>query len=230
MGEGMPNEAEMMPYLDACSIACGYHAGDENIIKNTVLLAKNYGVSIGAHPSFPDRENFGRTPMQLPKEELVKMIVDQVRLLIKVCCENDVEPDHIKPHGALYNMAIKDVETASAVVEAFSQLPKGLALYAPEKSAMALLAQENNILVCREAFADRNYNEDGSLVNRNLPNAVLTDPEVVWKHVLGLVKHQQITSISGKYMALQADVLCVHGDNPNAVAILQNLRRNLTLL
>lgn len=223
MGEGFNNEAELMPYIDSCSIACGYHAGDMATMRETMALAIENKVRIGAHPSFPDRENFGRKNMDINLPDLITAITDQVNTLNFICEEYQIALDHIKPHGALYSMAVKDEGTAEAIIEAIKALQLDLFLYTPFHGTLARLAKENNIGVIKEAFADRNYADDLNLVPRQELKAVIYDPLKVWEHVKLMIEQNLVKTVSGKEIPIQADVFCIHGDNPNALAIVRYL-------
>ncbi|CAN5391168.1 5-oxoprolinase subunit PxpA [soil metagenome] len=229
LGEGLKNEAELVPYLHSCSIACGYHAGDMDTMRHTVALAIEKGVEIGAHPSFPDRKNFGRKKMDLSLPDLIAAITDQVNTLNFICEEFQVTLRHIKPHGALYNLAIIDEATAEAIIEAINALQLDLILYTPYQGKLAKLAKENNIKILYEAFADRKYMDDLTLVDREHPGAVIYDPHKVWEHVKLMLEQTLVKTLSGRKIPILPDIYCIHGDNPNALAILQHLHEKLTL-
>ncbi len=223
MGEGLNNESLLMPYIHSCSIACGYHAGDIMTMRETVSLAKKYDVIIGAHPSYPDREGFGRRDINLSTSELINIIKDQIIELKSICNELLMPLTFLKPHGALYNKAVKDKETALAIVQAILETDKNLWIYTPYKSLLAQTAIKHTIKLKYEVFGDRNYSDDLSLLSRELTEAVIYDPEKVIDHVSYMVPNQCIKSISGKLIPVKADVLCIHGDNPNALNIVREL-------
>ncbi|RZN82875.1 MAG: 5-oxoprolinase subunit PxpA [Winogradskyella sp.] len=229
VGEGIGNEANMMPYLSSCNIACGGHAGNFETMKSVVKLAKAHQVKIGAHPSFPDKENFGRINMKLSLEELFDSLKSQVEDLTTVLKSENVEIHHIKPHGALYNLATKDSETAKVILKVIKSFSSSVKLYAPYKSVIAELAKHENIEVVFEGFADRNYNQDLSLVSRQNKDALITEKEAVLKHVFKMISEQKINTITGVEVELFADTICVHGDTENAQNILEYLYHNLEL-
>lgn len=223
MGEGMYNELSLMPYIHSCSVACGYHAGDVKTMTDTIVLAKKYYKIVGAHPSFPDREGFGRRDMNLPDSELVEVVKNQIILIKEICDSSDVPLSYVKPHGALYNKAVKDKETASAIIKAILDIDKNLFVYTPFKSYLAEIAIQNKIRVKYEVFGDRNYLDDLRLQSRQHPDAVIEDPALVIEHVTYLLEKGCIKSITGKLIPIKADVLCIHGDNKNALEIVKQL-------
>lgn len=226
LGEGVGNEAQLMPLLSSCNIACGAHAGNENIMRETAKLAIENKTRIGAHPSFPDRENFGRTEMSMEKRELAKIVKQQIERLVTILKDYDGTLHHIKPHGALYNMASVNREIASAILDGM-EAHKEAFLYAPCQSMLASLAEERSFCVKFEAFADRNYNDDLTLVSRTLPNATLHSPDEIFEHVFRMIRDQQVKTVTGNLKSIKADTICVHGDNPNAVEIVSFLSRKL---
>ena len=227
VGEGLNNELDLMPYLSSCNIACGGHAGDTKTMANVVRLAKMYNVKIGAHPSFPDTENFGRHIMDMPAADLYASIKQQIRVLQKVLYDENAQLHHIKPHGALYNLAAKDEKTAKVIIEVIKSIALPISLYAPYQSVMARLAKDENIKVTYEAFADRNYNDDLSLVSRKENNAILNDKDDVLSHLLRMIKHQNVRTISRVEVHIKASTFCVHGDTKNALEILKYLTQEL---
>ncbi|MEO1032844.1 MAG: 5-oxoprolinase subunit PxpA [Bacteroidota bacterium] len=227
VGEGLNNEPDLMPYLSSCSIACGGHAGNLQTMTDAVRLAKTHNVKIGAHPSFPDKANFGRTLMTMSAADLYTTLKQQVRALQKVLYDENTQLHHIKPHGALYNLAAKDEKTAKVIIEVVKSIALPLQLYAPYQSVMAKCAQSENIRVTYEGFADRNYNEDLSLVYRTNDKAILNDKHDVLSHVLRMVKHESVTAVTGVKVPIKAATFCVHGDTKNAHEILKFLRQEL---
>ncbi|WP_370476598.1 5-oxoprolinase subunit PxpA [Tamlana flava] len=223
MGEGLGNEAQLMPYISSCNIACGGHAGDYDTMKAVVKLAKQNQVKIGAHPSFPDRENFGRKIMDMPCVELFTSIKNQIKNLIVVLDEEHLQLHHVKPHGALYNLVSVDERTAKVIVEVMKALMLPAELYVPYNSVMARLAIEHNIPVFYEAFADRNYNDNLTLVARTEKNALIEDEDAMFEHVYNAVVTQKIKTVSGELVSLRANTFCIHGDNPNAVQLVRSL-------
>lgn len=227
VGEGVGNEAEIMPFLSSCSIACGSHAGNWQTMTMVAQLAKLHDVKIGAHPSFPDRVNFGRKVVKFSPDDLFSTLKHQVEALNEVLQAENLTLNHIKPHGALYNLAAKDLKTAQVIVEVIESMDMPMQLYAPYKSVLANLALQRNVDVKFEAFADRNYNDDLSLVSRTEYNAILHQKEAVLSHVLNMVMHQKIVSINGVEVPIKTQTICVHGDTGNALEILRYLNLNL---
>ena len=223
LGEGMSNDEKIMPYISSCNIACGVHSGNRNTMKSTVLLAKKYGVKIGAHPSFPDRENFGRKEMFLPKSTLKSQIINQIAALNEIAKKEGVKLHHVKPHGALYNMAAKFNDVAMAVIEAVQFFDEKLILYVPYDSLVARKAREFKVPYFYEAFADRSYNDDLSLVSRDEPDALIENPIRITETVQQVLENNTITSINGRKIKIKADTVCVHGDNPNVIEIVEIL-------
>ena len=227
LGEGAGNDALIMPYISSCNIACGGHAGDDATMKETIRLAMENKVKIGAHPSFPDRENFGRLEMNLPNNELTTIIIEQIIRLKILVEESGGKLHHVKPHGALYNMAAVNDSTAEAILDAMVAFDEPYMLYVPYRSVIAAKALERNIPIQYEVFADRNYNDDLTLVSRKLENAVLMDPDQIWEHVISMIREQKVKTISGKMKSIEPGTLCVHGDNPHAVEIVSLLNQRL---
>ena len=227
LGEGVGNESQIMPYISSCNIACGGHAGDVETMRTVVKLAKQYDVKIGAHPSFPDIENFGRVPMEISSAALYKSIKTQIRNLLIILKEEHVRLYHIKPHGALYNLAAIDEKIASIIIEAIKSIALPIKLYVPYKSVIADLAIQNNISIKYEAFADRNYCEDLTLVSRSHDNALIKDSSELCKHVYKMITTQKVKTISGIEIPIKADTFCIHGDNIDAVSLVKNLRLKL---
>lgn len=226
LGEGAGNDSQLMPYLSSCNIACGVHAGAEETIKQTIGQALKNNVKIGAHPSFPDRKNFGRIPMEMPEEELRKSIVDQVQRVKDHVEKVGGRLHHVKPHGALYNLAAVREDIAQIILNTLYEFDS-LILYAPFGSVISNLAKKEGIVVHDEVFADRNYNDDLTLVSRTDSKAILYDPAAIVTHVIRMVKDHSVKTISGKLIPIKADTVCIHGDNPHAVEILTFLHSKL---
>lgn len=227
VGEGIGNEAKLMPYLSSCNIACGGHAGDAVTMTEVVKLAMKNNVKIGAHPSFPDKTNFGRVDIRISEADLYSSLKQQISALQSVLRSENAQLHHIKPHGALYNLAAKDEKTAMVIIKVLKSIAMPIKLYAPYKSKIAELASKENVQVTFEAFSDRNYNEDLALVTRKNHNALLIEKDDVLQHVLHMVKHQKVKAISGVEVAIKASTFCVHGDTKNAIEILKYLNREL---
>lgn len=217
MGEGMENEQQLMPYISSANIACGFHAGDEATMRRVTRLCIQYGVSVGAHPSFPDRQNFGRVNMDLPADRLKEIIETQIRVLKQICLEEGTVLRHIKPHGALYNMAAADRDLAGVICSAVRDIDSGLILYGLSGSQMAAEAKAQGLKFYHEVFADRTYRRDGTLTPRSMPGALIINPERAADQALRLAKGTGIMA-EGKEIFPEADTICLHGDGPDAVA------------
>lgn len=228
VGEGIGNEAALMPYISSCNIACGGHAGDIAIMNEVLSLAKQHDVKIGAHPSFPDKANFGRKPMDITFVELFKSLEDQVNALKDIAQQHQLSLHHIKAHGALYNLAASHIKYAQLIIELIHSIDSSLKLYVPYQSTLGNLAVSNGIEGCFEAFADRNYNSDLTLVNRREANALITDKTEIAKRVYTMISQQKVRVISGEEIKIKADTICIHGDNENAVEIAKYLHQHLT--
>ncbi|MCK5637960.1 MAG: 5-oxoprolinase subunit PxpA [Flavobacteriaceae bacterium] len=227
LGEGLGNDAQIMPFISSCNIACGAHAGNLSIMRSTVLLAKKHDVKIGAHPSFSDRENFGRKEMFIPKAILKSKIINQISTLKEIAENEGVTLHHIKPHGALYNMAAKFNDVAMAVIEAVEYFDEDLILYVPYRSLIARRLRERNMLFFYETFADRAYNDDLTLVSRDECDSLIEDTNRISKRVKQLIDLGTINTINGKIVNIKSDTICVHGDNPNVVKIVRVLSKKL---
>jgi UPF0271 protein len=223
MGEGLGNEHLFMPYISACNIACGGHAGDAETIHRVVSLAKKYGVRIGAHPSYPDRENFGRISIEVSKENLLETIQKQISLIENVCKSLDVEIQHIKPHGALYNDISKEPALVNYFLNAIEPYKKRYKLYVPDKSIVEKEALRRPFNLVYEAFADRNYHDDLTLVSRKEKGAVLTNIDQITQHIQRINNQGKVRTISGKEIPIKADTFCVHSDTENAVEIVKQI-------
>ncbi len=227
VGEGINNESQLMPYISSCNIACGGHAGDDDSMKMVVNLAKQYQVKIGAHPSFPDRENFGRQNIKISCAGLYKSIREQINSLMKILRDENAMLHHIKPHGALYNMAATDKSTATVIIEVMKSISLPIKLYVPYNSVIAKLALKENIPIVYEAFADRNYNDDLSLVSRNEKNAIISESEELFNHVFRIIIQRKVKTINGVEVKIIANTFCIHGDNPKAVNLIKDLNERL---
>jgi UPF0271 protein len=212
MGENIGNDEDIMPFITSANIACGFHAGDENSMRETVRLAKRYGVAVGAHPSWKDREGFGRNEMTLPPEDLEVLILEQVRTLAAIAKTEGVELHHVKPHGALYNQAAKDRELANAIARTVKTVSGDLVLVGLAGFGLIEAGIEVGLRVANEGFPDRNYNPDGTLVSRKQPYAIIESPDEIARHAIELV--QNGIDFSGS--CVNVDTLCLHGDHPRA--------------
>jgi UPF0271 protein len=217
-------DEKIIPLISSANIACGFHAGDPLVMKKTVELAKKYNVAAGAHPGFPDLAGFGRREMALSPAEVKTCIQYQIGALDAFCRAAGIPLVHVKPHGALYNMAAKDGELALAVAQAVMEINPRLILFALAGSLMADAARRIGLAVAEEVFADRAYEEDGSLVARSKPGAMITDENEAIERVVGMVKTGKTRAITGKEIAVTADSVCVHGDGEKALLFTQKLR------
>ena len=227
LGEGVGNDELIMPYISSANIACGYHAGDENTMKQTVELCKKYNVAVGAHPSYPDRGNFGRTDMLLHPGEIYEMIVKQINSLEKIASERDVPVHHVKPHGALYNMAARDKMLAPFVSLAILDTNSKYILYGLSGSYLIKEGKNLGVKTASEAFADRTYKDDGMLSPRNKPGALIGETDKAVAQVLQIVKEGTVISVSGKKIPIVAETICIHGDGEHAVEFAKAIHKAL---
>ena len=223
LGEGLSNDAQIMPFITSCNIACGAHAGNKNLMTTTVLLAKKNHVKIGAHPSFIDRANFGRIEMNVSSEILTQQIIKQISLLKEISEENGVELHHVKPHGALYNMAARNKEVALSVIDAVKYFDKELIVYVPYGSLIVDELRHKNMPFYYESFADREYLDDLTLMSRKDDRATIKNPQRVLERAKQLINLGTIKTFRGNNIKIKSDTICIHGDNPNAVAIVKSL-------
>ena len=221
------NDPKLLNIVNSANIACGYHAGDEQTMDMVIQISKKNGVSLGAHPSFDDPENFGRKRMNLTSLEIKKLIFDQYEILQKIAQKYNENVTHIKPHGALNNMACEDLELATTLAVAIKELNKDIIYLVPTGSQMEVAAKKNSLRIACEIFADRNYEDNGNLISRTKPNALITDPELARKHVLNMVKNQAINCLSGKQIPCEIDSVCIHGDNESSLATAKSIKNNL---
>ena len=221
------NDPDLLNIVNSANIACGYHAGDEETMNMVIKISKSNGVSIGAHPSFNDPQNFGRKRIKLTSSEVNKLIIDQYEILQKVAQKYNEKVTHIKPHGALNNMACEDFELANTIAKAINNIDKNIIFLVPTGSQMEIAAKKLNMKIACEIFADRNYEDDGNLVSRSKDHALITDPEVAKKHVLSMVKNQALDCYSGKQIPCEIDSVCIHGDNQSSLATAKSIRENL---
>ena len=221
------NDPDLLEIVNSANIACGYHAGDEETMKQVIQISKKNGVSIGAHPSFNDPENFGRERINLSSSEIKKLIIDQYKILQNIANKYDQKVSHIKPHGALNNMACEDIELATTLAKTIKEINKDLIYLVPTGSKMEEAAKKFDMKIACEIFADRNYEDDGNLISRKKPNALIADPQQAKKHVLLMVKNQTLNCHSGKQIPCQIDSVCIHGDNKNSLATAKSIKDNL---
>ena len=223
----MGMDAEVIPKVTSVNVACGYHAGDPLIMEKTVALAKQHGAAIGAHPGFPDLMGFGRRQMVVTPEEAGAYVKYQVGALMAFAKGHGLRLQHVKPHGALYNMAAKDEKLAEGICKAIYSIDPELIFMGLAGSVMLEAAERIGLKTASEVFADRAYNDDGSLVARSKPGAVIHDPEAAVARAVKMAKEGKVISINGKEIDIRADSICVHGDNPKAIETVIKLRNVL---
>jgi UPF0271 protein len=216
-------DAEIIPLISSANIACGFHAGDPLVMAKTVEAARIHGIAVGAHPGFPDLSGFGRRDMKVSPGEAKAYVQYQIGALQAFCAAGKIPLRHVKPHGALYNMAGKDPLLAEAVCRAVQEVDPRLILLALAGSEMIKAAEALGLPAAREVFADRAYEADGSLVARNKPGAMIEDEDEAMRRALGMVKDGRVRAINGETISLNADSICVHGDGPKALAFVQKL-------
>ncbi|MAC08934.1 MAG: lactam utilization protein LamB [Rhodobiaceae bacterium] len=221
------HDPDLLKIVNSANVACGFHAGDEETMNQVIEISKKNNVSIGAHPSFNDPENFGRERMNLSSSEIKKLIVDQYNILQKVASNHGENVSHIKPHGALNNMACEDLELATTIAKTIKEISKDLIYLVPTGSKMEIAAKKLDMKIACEIFADRNYEDDGNLVSRKKSNALITDPEQAKQHVLKMVKTQSLNCHSGKQIPCEIDSVCIHGDNLSSLATANAIKSNL---
>ena len=221
------NDPELLNIVNSANIACGYHAGDSETMELVIKISKDNGVSIGAHPSFNDLENFGRKRINLNSSEIKKLIIEQYEILQTIAQKHNESVSHIKPHGALNNMACEDLELANILANTIYGIDKNIIYLVPTGSKMEIAAKKLNMKIACEIFADRNYEDDGNLVSRSKPNALITDPEVAKKHVFTMVKNQSLNCLSGKQISCEIDSVCIHGDNISSLNTAKSIKDDL---
>ncbi|HZH64761.1 MAG TPA: 5-oxoprolinase subunit PxpA [Flavisolibacter sp.] len=227
MGEGIGNDEAIMPFITSANIACGYHAGDEKTMRQTISLAKKYGVNIGAHPSFLDRENFGRTEINCTPEEVYGLVKTQLLLFKKLADECEVVIHHVKPHGALYNQSAKDNAVAKAIAYAVKDFDATLVLFGLSGSTSISEANAIGLRTGSEVFADRTYQDDGSLTPRSQNNALIEEEAKAIQQVLQIAQKKTVTTLSGKDIPIIAETICLHGDGKHAVQFAKNIHHTL---
>lgn len=227
MGEGMLNDASLMPFISSANIACGYHAGNEDIIKRTIELALENNVAIGAHPSYNDRENFGRLSQSIALVELAELISDQISLFEKITTQMGCKIHHVKLHGALYNDCAIDALSSKIVAQTIQAIDPSIMLYGLSGSHTIKEARAIGLRSVQEVFADRTYQANGQLTPRYLDHALITDPIESAKQVLSMVLDQELKADDGTMIAVNAETVCIHGDHEAAVEIVKNLFNTL---
>ena len=221
------NDQFLLQIVNSANIACGYHAGDKLTMEKTIEISKKNNVSVGAHPSFNDPENFGRKRLNLPSNEIKKLVIDQINILSNIAKQKEIEVTHIKPHGALNNMACENYDLAKIITKSIIKVNKDLIFLVPAGSQMEKVGKELGLKVASEIFADRNYEDDGNLVLRSKKNAIITDPKIAEQHIIKMVKNQALNCYSGKQIPCEIDSVCVHGDGQSAVKTAKQIKEGL---
>jgi len=211
--------SDLMDHVTSISLACGGHAGDTEMMRELVIIAKKKNVKVGAHPSYPDRENFGRLKLDMESEELLSSICSQVYSLLKIAEEENISVSHIKPHGALYNQAAKDAQVARVIGDAVDRIDPHLNIMCLSGSLMVRVLEDMGLKVVQEAFADRTYERNGSLRNRNLDHALITSPQKAADQARLIIERNKVIAFDGSEVSIEAQTICIHSDTPNAVAI-----------
>lgn len=236
MGEGfgaykLGLDEEVIKYITSANIACGYHAGDPLVMERTISLAKNHGVSVGAHPGFPDLMGFGRRNIDATLPEIRGYVIYQIGALQAFARAQGLKVEHVKPHGALWFMAVEDEKISEAIVEAIANVDKDLIFVAfagPKGKKMTKIGERIGLRVAYEAFADRAYTSEGALVSRRQPGAVIKDPDLVAQRALMMAKEGKVVAIDGTEIPFRPETLCVHGDTPGAVNLVERIQKTLT--
>ncbi|HJX97679.1 MAG TPA: 5-oxoprolinase subunit PxpA [Chthoniobacterales bacterium] len=227
LGEGAGHDDELLSLVTSANIACGFHAGDANTMRQSIVTARDRKVAVGAHPSLFDRENFGRKELPVKPDEVFEAVVYQLGIFQAIAEAAGVRPNHVKPHGALYNMAVRDESLAEAIGRAIASVDKKLLLFAPQNTALSRAGEKNRLQIAHEVFADRNYLNNGQLVPRTRPDALLHDPVEAAPRVIRMLREGKVRSIDGVDVDVRAETVCLHGDNPEAVDFARALRSHL---
>ena len=225
LGEGLNNEHIIMPLINSCNIACGGHAGDSGSMIECVEISIKNNVKIGAHPSYPDKINFGRKKIDISPSELSYSIISQIESLETIADSYGLELNHIKAHGALYNQMIIDAELSNFYLDIIKDFKNKCSLYIPYKSEIEKIALKKGFSIIYEAFGDRNYNDDLSLVSRNNENALITDPESVVNHIKTIKETETVKTINGNFKKIKFDTICIHSDTNNSIEILKKINQ-----
>lgn len=229
VGEGLENEHLIMPLISSCNISCGAHAGSIEIIDKVLKLAIDNNVKVGAHPSFLDNENFGRKVLDISNDSLKESIIDQLLLFKERAVLQNVKIHHIKPHGALYNLIAINEEIALVVIAAIKSVFNDVKIYVPYQSKIEKVALENGLEIIYEAFADRNYNDDLTLVSRLLPNAIISEKEKVLSHIIRMIDTSRVKTVQDNVKEIKVNTFCIHGDHKNTVDILEFLHQHIKI-
>lgn len=223
LGEGFSTDEAIMPYISSANIACGYHAGDDDTMKRTVEACLRYNLAIGAHPGFDDKKNFGRNEIHLSHQEIYDLVYEQVAVINKVANTAGAKLHHVKPHGALYNMAARDEGMAMQIVNAIKDFDPLLILYGLSGSKLISEGEKAGLKTASESFADRSYQDDGSLTPRSQSHALIEDFETAQKQLLEMLIEKTVTTATGKKIPIKAETVCIHGDGKNAPALAKHL-------
>ncbi|MFI5185806.1 MAG: LamB/YcsF family protein [Chitinophagales bacterium] len=227
MGEGIGNDDAIMPFISSANIACGYHAGDEKTIKQTVESAIENNVAIGAHVSFFDKANFGRTEMNLPPDEIYDLVILQLRTIEKIVNQSKGRLHHVKPHGGLYNMSARDPRIARTIAYGVKDFNDDLIVFGLSGSYSIKEAVAVGLKTANEVFADRSYQDDGSLTSRSQTNALIKDADKAVEQAFQMIKEKKVISVSGKSISIIADTICIHGDGKYAVEFAKRIYTSL---
>jgi len=227
LGEGCGSDADIVPLISSASIACGSHAGDEATMRATIRLCRDHGVAIGAHPSFEDREHFGRRELALDRDGIARLVQSQLARLAAIAAEENARIAHVKPHGALYNLSTRDRGVADAIATAIVAFDPSLMLYGLSGSQLTTAGEVAGLRVAHEVFAERAYDADGTLAPRGTPGAVIDDLDMALAQVRSLLRDGVVVARDGSRVALRADTLCLHGDRADAVDFARALRQAL---
>ena len=227
LGEGAGHDEELLGLVTSANIACGFHAGDAGTMRAAIEAARGHGVAVGAHPSLFDRENFGRKELSVAPAEVFDAVIYQLGIFQAIAEACGVRPNHVKPHGALYNMAARDESLADAIARAVASIDKQLIFFVPVNSALSRAGEASGLQIAHEVFADRNYCNDGSLVSRSRPDALLHNASEAAPRVLRMLREGKVRSVDGVDVDVRAETICLHGDNPEAVDFARALRSQL---
>ena len=227
VGEGVGQDPALMPHITSANVACGVHAGSPAVMRETVLLAREHGVAVGAHPSFPDREGFGRRDLRLPPLQIEDIVVSQIEALAAIAAAEDVRLQHVKPHGALFNVAVRDRSVADAIARAIALVDPALILFGLPASELIAAGKTAGLRTACEAFADRAYRPDGTLVPRTQPGALIDDASQVLTRVAAIALERAVIAIDGTRVPITLDTICVHGDTPGAAGLAARIRATL---
>jgi UPF0271 protein len=227
LGEGAGHDEELFGLISSANIATGFHAGDSDTMHAAVSVAKKHGVAVGAHPSFFDRENFGRKEVKVSNQEVFEAVTYQLGVFQAIAAAVGMQPKHVKPHGALYNMAVRDQDLADVIARAIESVDSKLILFAPDKSELARAGEAHGLQIAHEIFADRNYLNEGWLVPRTRQDALLRDPNEAAERVLRMLREGKVRSVEGRDIDVRGETICVHSDTPGAVEFARELRSKL---